>query len=65
MPKVQIIEREMGWAPRLLREIEFETDAEAEAFAREYNNEFNPQKDKTPGVYIYAHVVGQGIAMLR
>lgn len=60
--KVLIIESERGWGQKVDEVKEFDTEAEAEQFCRDYNTKFNPplkDGEPTPNWYMYARMDGQ------
>lgn len=63
--KVFIIESEAGWGSKVDSEEEFDTEEEAIAFCKEYNDKYNPP-GPTPEWYMYARLENQNFyGMLR
>lgn len=53
--KVHIIESELGWGSKIDEVLEFDTRAEAEKYAKDYNDKYNPP-GPTPDWYMIAKV---------
>lgn len=59
MPKVLIIESELGWGQKVEGVIELDHDMAAEVYCRIYNRMHNPPKATAPEWYMYATPEGR------
>jgi len=51
--KVVIVESERGWGSKIVDELYFESDPEAHAYVKDYNQKHNPS-DSAPDWYMVA-----------
>lgn len=63
--KVEIIESEAGWAPKVEEVLEFDSYDEAMKFVKDYNTQHNPPATFTPSWYMFARIVGDNYWGMR